>query len=334
MYPHIISNSQIRDLFLEASQGKLVDYITQLHKALQRYSKNPGIVPSRFVQPTPDGSTTHFNMQVLDDVYCGVKTLGYNPANGSGFEGVVIVTDPKSGRLKGVAEVKELTGVRTAMCSCIALLRQLPLFEESVKIAVFGTGLQAFWHAYICCKLLEGRKITVSFAYRCTPMDTTVLQQKIPDLNIIQMPLGDQIGISKLVCESNIIFGCIPSTVPGILKKHLDQQCGPSYTYISLIGSYKSHMHECDTLLVEEFKQQGAQILVDSIEHTLAEAGELIDAQVEAQQLLELGQLDRAASVVPAAHVGGHRKVTMCKIVGLAVMDVSVAQAVLVEMGQ
>ncbi|CEP64591.1 uncharacterized protein LALA0_S12e02454g [Lachancea lanzarotensis] len=327
-----LSNSQVRELLLGASRTQWTKYIGQLHTALKRYSQNPGIVPPRIVEPIPDGSTIHFVMPVLDDIYCGVKTMGYNAAAGTGFEGSVIVTDPKSGILKGVAEVKELTGVRTAMTSCIGLVRQLPLFGQTVIVTVFGTGLQAFWHAYICSKLLEGKNITVNFAHRKTPMDTSLLQKWIAGLTVNQIPLSDNTEISKAVSQSDIIFGCVPSTSPAILKKDLESPLGPSYTYISLIGSYKSHMHECDTALVEEFKAQDAKILVDSAEHTLAEAGELIDAQVVPEQLLELGKLEDSTQV-PTVQINEKRQVTLCKIVGLAVMDVSTAMSLLNEVG-
>ncbi|SCU96675.1 LAFA_0G07514g1_1 [Lachancea sp. 'fantastica'] len=328
MSPRILSNSQIRDFLLKASRQQWINYIGQLHCALKRYSNNPSIVPPRTVEPTPDGSCIHFVMPVLDDVYCGVKTMGYNATAGTGFDGSVIVTDPKSGILKGVAEVKVVTGVRTAMSSCIGLLRQLPLFGQSVKVTVFGTGLQAFWHAYICSKLLEGKKVTINFAYRSKPMDTSLLQKYAAGVDLLQVPLSDHAGISKLVSQSDIIFGCIPSTSPAILKKDLDTPSTPNYTYISLIGSYKSHMHECDTALIDEFKGQNAKILVDSIEHTLAESGELIDAHTEPHHLLELGQLDDSTPM-PATQINEHKKVTLCKIVGLAVMDVSTAQTLL-----
>ncbi|SCV03980.1 LANO_0G07426g1_1 [Lachancea nothofagi CBS 11611] len=328
----IIQDSQVQQHFLNASREQLIAYIDQLQSALRRYSSNPVIIPPRIVSSTPDGTSTFLIMPVVDDVYCGVKSLGFSSTSGQGFVGAVVVTDSKSGSLVGVVQAKQLTAVRTAMSSCIGL-RDLSLFGPSVKITVFGTGLQAFWHLYICCKLLQGKSITATIVYRSSPMDTTSLQAHLPDLTIGQVSLSDKNAVPQLVGQSDIIFGCVPSTDPTILQEHFQNFSGPGYTYISLIGSYKSHMHECDTPLVELFKTQDTKILVDSIEHTLLESGELIDAEVKPTHLLELGQLT-PNTPVPKTQCGNNRKITLCKIVGLAIMDISMAQALLTDLGK
>ena len=328
----IIQDDQVRDHFLTASSQALCGYIDHLQAALNRYSLNPKVIPPRYVGTTPDGTTTHLFMPVLDDKFSGLKTLGYNPSSDLGFVGAVTVTEPQSGALIGVVQAKQLTAVRTAMASCIGIRRDFSAFGSEVHITVFGTGLQAFWHLYICAKLLEDRKVTTTVVYRSSPMDIDLLKSHLPSLEVTQVQLKKTAEVRETVSQSDIVFGCVPSSEPAILEEYLSSGCGPKYTYISLIGSYKPHMHECNTALVKLFQEKKVQILVDSREHTLLESGELIDASAESVQLLELGELNSDVPV-PKANCQPDRLVTLCKIVGLAIMDVSMAHALLVELG-
>lgn len=327
----IIQDVQVQKHFLNVSHKALCRYIDQLQIALHRYSSRPEIIPPRLVDTTMNGNTTHLIMPVLDDVFSGLKWLGYNPQGGLGFVGAVTVTDPRSGGLIGVVQAKQLTGVRTALASCIGIRNQLSAFKNKTSITVFGTGLQSFWHIFVCAKLLEGREIAVNVIYRSSPMDTALVEDHLPSLKVAQIQLSDTEQVRDKVSQSNIIFGCVPSTEPSILKEYLEASSGPEYTYISLIGSYKSHMHECDTALVEQFKDQGVQILVDSKEHTLIEAGELIDANVAPTQLLEIGNLE-PNKPLPKSTCKNGKLVTLCKIVGLAIMDVSMAKTLLADL--
>ncbi|SCU81685.1 LADA_0C00452g1_1 [Lachancea dasiensis] len=329
----IVQDVQVRDHFLTASRDQVIAHVDLLHSALVRYSNNPSIIPPRHVGPTPDGSTTFLIMSVVDDLFCGVKSVGCNPASGQGFVGGITVTDPKSGSLVGVVQAKQLTAARTALSSCIGLVRVSKMFGSEVQITAFGTGLQAFWHVYFACKILEDKKIRATIVYRSSPLDTSLFDTHLPQVEISQIPFSDKNAIATLVGGSDVIFGCVPSSEPAILMQHLDASSSTKYTYISLIGSYKPHMHECDGPLVEEFKNRGVPILVDSIEHTLTESGELIDADIEPEHLQELGRL-RDTTAVPIVESTKGNKFTLCKIVGLAIMDICMAQAVLSSVGK
>lgn len=118
--------------------------------------------------------------------------------------------------------------------------------------------------------------------------------------------------------NSSIIYGCTPSTSAVIKKDHLNKD--PKYRkFISLIGSYKPHMIELDLELMNDFKNNGVKVIVDSKEHTLHEAGELIQSGYTSDQLIEIHELYETEefSTITDATTG----TTVQKIVGLSIMD-------------
>lgn len=335
----IVKDDEVADYFINAKTEKLLSFLDELQVALTRYSKNPSIIPPRIAAEIPSGSTVHLYMPVIDDIYSGVKTLGYNSSSHMGFVGSVNVTDAESGTLFGTLEAKELTGVRTALVSCIGLYHQFDKFVNLpiINCTVFGTGLQAFWHILCCAQIFRGKckEFKVSVLYRSSKMDLepfeTIFDAEDTDMEISfnQIQLSNSEKVESAVSKSHIIFSCIPSAVPNLHYEHLANiPTEISHTYISLIGSYRPYMHECDKKLINKFQEQGVPIIVDSKEHTLLEAGELIDAAVEPEQLIEIGQLDGTPLPLMQCDENG-RTITLCKIVGLAIMDICVAKKLL-----
>jgi len=122
--------------------------------------------------------------------------------------------------------------------------------------------------------------------------------------------------------ESDVIFCCTPSAVPLFLNSYLMPTDGGAAKrrFISLIGAYKPHMQEIEaaTLLPEN------QILVDSKEACLQEAGELIKTWVRKEHLLGIGEL---RSRVPSD--GDGRENTVFKCVGMGIMDIVIGREIL-----
>src|SRR5690606_22884140 len=118
---------------------------------------------------------------------------------------------------------------------------------------------------------------SVSLAYYCS--------QTSPD--------WDERVLQQLIAHADAVFCCTPSTQPlfpgSYLTIHDDGRTHGKKRFISMIGSYKPHMQEVDseTLLSGEKNK----VLVDSRDACLAEAGELINAGVGAERLVEIGTL-------------------------------------------
>ncbi|KAJ9110488.1 hypothetical protein QFC19_001614 [Naganishia cerealis] len=96
-------------------------------------------------------------------------------------------------------------------------------------------------------------------------------------------------------------------------------------TAIILIGSYKPTMHEIPGSVVAQGMTGGRKLVVDSREACLREAGELIDAHVAEDDVVELGD------VLSGASVGGEGEggVYIFKSVGISVQDVAIADVML-----
>ncbi|CDF90109.1 uncharacterized protein ZBIST_3371 [Zygosaccharomyces bailii] len=334
----VITDKEVYEFFLAADRSVYLSFLHELENALQRYSKNPSIIPHRIKGTTPSHSTIHMYMPVIDDVYSGVKTLGFNVNSNLGFVGSINVTDADSGALYGTLEAKQVTGIRTALASCIGLYHQLTKYVgvSTINLTVFGAGLQAFWHIMCSIQLFKGHceALHVRVLHRSNPMDVEPLMKAVSteedamNVTVEQFLLSNAKAVRECVNSSHVIFGCIPSESPNLHYKDLSEfPTSVEHTYVSLIGSYKINMHECDEDMIKQFQNQGSLIIVDSKEHTPLESGELYDAMISPENLLEIGQL--AGTKSPTIKCDNGRTLTLCKIVGLSIMDICVSKKLL-----
>lgn len=229
---------------------------------------------------------------------------------------------------------------------------------KNIQITVLGSGLQAFWHIVIAIKNLLVYKsavsnIQINIFYRRNRMNDENVAKILNQGNIVQVTqykhdidngTDSEDGlISEKISKSDIIFGCTPSIHPNLKFKYFQKLTMQEtvtrtgffkknkVTYISLIGSYKPEMHEADNDFMQFFTENGKQnIIVDSTEQVLIEAGEFIDSNVQPQSLVEIGKLIKSQSPVPTVYSKDlDRSFVFCKLVGLAVMDISVAQHII-----
>lgn len=338
-----ITDEQVLAKVLQADQSCVSRYANELLLALRRYSQNPGSIPRRIIRglETQELESSHIFMPVIDSIYTGIKTLGNDikSRSSSGFLGSVSVLDPRTGKLEAIFEAKHLTAIRTAIVSNIPL-RELNLIENrpTIKLSVIGTGLQAFWHIMIFTKMFGGLRfqlLEIAVFYRSsefsddlkTSLEGSAKHMRI-NMTINYYPINEE-NISKIIGTSDVIFGCVPTTEPYMGLS--DFECHGKHTYISVIGSYKPEMHECRGDLIQEFKNQNAKIIVDSKEHTLSEAGELIDNGIRDENLIEIGEMDSKVNIT-ISHK--NHKITLCKLVGLAIMDIAIARVIAQESNQ
>lgn len=352
----IITDDEVREFYLNCSSQTIIESLLSLHESLRLYSQNHEILLNRMFkkldETNADSNISHIFMPVVSKDFSGIKILVNN--NNKNFQGVINVIEPETGKLIGCFEAKQITAIRTALASCIGLYKQLSCshdkffrFENGTcYLTCFGTGLQAFWHIYIAMKLIMSgivgeslKLVEINILYHNNMMSLDRLKSlknlfgsniKI-ELNQYQINDISSEG-NGAVSNSDIIFGCLPTLEPNLfLRQLLNSKASveQKHTYISLIGSYKPVMHECDKELIDKFKSdnESACILVDSREHTLLESGELIDSNIAPHNLIEIGELDTLKdTVLNLNEKGCKRTITLCKIVGLAVMDVALAK--------
>lgn len=210
---------------------------------------------------------------------------------------------------------EEITAFRTALASTIILNRRTNVHS----ITVFGAGKQAAWHIRLALMLRETEIHHVDIVNRSfarakilmhdfyTSPDWEELRNANPKLafSILSAEYGEyQRLLKEHVRKSDVIFMCTPSTSPLFPAEYLTNSEGRKKgRYISCIGSYRPHMVEIHPDILRQavapdhkhhhhkHADKGGVIVVDSLEACLKEAGEIIQAGITAEQLVEVGEL-------------------------------------------
>ncbi|EMG49694.1 hypothetical protein G210_5473 [Candida maltosa Xu316] len=339
----VISDNQVNTFLTKSlSKESIIDqFQPTLLKSLSTYAQNSDeIVPPRTVQQSnnPDSDTTHIYMPCISPDEVGIKVISGGPGNnakGLGFQGCVLIMDEITGQLQAVLNANTLTAFRTALASTLGLTKVVSLDQEILpEVTVFGVGLQAYWHVKLALILYEGKIKQVNILNRTLKNAETLaakLQSEFSSIKFNSFSYQDESsGFVPHVQNSSIIFGCTPATTPIIKQSYLNQDT--KYPkFISLIGSYKPHMIELDLDLCKELKEKHVSIIVDSKEHTLHEAGELIQAGYGADELVEIHELfstEKLGNVTDTCS-----NLTVQKIVGLSIMDLSIGKLVYNKIG-
>lgn len=334
---HILSEPDVAQIFRSLTQAKCHSFIEVLSKALVSISaeSKPDVPasdklihqPLRTVFATKAGNSCIF-MPVSDTASTAVKVV--TVASG-GIQGVINVFTPE-GRLQGLLAAAEITAFRTALASMTLFVRCSTLRKENVL--VFGSGRQAEWHARLALLLYPDQIKRVTFVNRgrsrLEEMERDVLsdlRKRYPDLILTTLAKEGTANydtqLLKELQACDVIFSCTPSIEPNFPFSAL--QSAPKQRFISLIGSYKPHMHEIDT---ETLLSGGGTIYVDSKSACLEESGELITAKVTENDLTEMGDLLGELGPSQAIDISEGKNV-IYKCVGMGLMDLVVGKKVL-----
>lgn len=241
--------------------------------------------------------------------FTSFKSVTLASKNPASPRGSLCIFEPP-GDLLGVLNAEDLTAFRTAAVSVI-----IPLSLHRVsRIVVFGTGRQAEWALFLCSRLIE-RLEHVTLITRASLDRAERLLQGL-ECEGLALSSGDSPdAVGKAVEMADAIFCCTPATEPLFPKKFLT---GDKVRYISLIGSYEPHMKEVDPSVL---KEASVKVVVDSAEACLLEAGEIIQAGLGLEDLVEIGQVIRERDGGLGDQFMGN---TIFKCVGLAIMDLVV----------
>ncbi|OGE51731.1 hypothetical protein PENARI_c012G04993 [Penicillium arizonense] len=245
----------------------------------------------------------------------------------------------------------ELTAFRTALAS-------LMMFNKRKKVRtllVFGAGTQAYWHIRLAL-VLRGEDIRrVYIVNRSFDRAAEVLRDIYSPENaewrrdIKFSAMSSEFGeygriLKEHVRKADAIFCCTPSTEPLFPAEFLTSREGRQKgRLICAIGSYKAHMTEIHPdILRDEVNVQpphrhfhkhihrSGVIVVDSLDAAVKEAGEIIQAGIKPNQVVELGELlmvrdaTRQAETVDeekSLREWSQRGNVIYKSVGLGLMD-------------
>ncbi|KAK3381574.1 ornithine cyclodeaminase [Podospora didyma] len=230
--------------------------------------------------------------------------------------GAITLFSPQ-GQPVGILHASTLTAFRTALASMCLVQKR-----ETVRtISVFGSGEQAYWHVRLTL-MLRGSTIKQVHIInrRFSPYLKDFMRRlyAVPAATKIREGWGEcTFGVltptygeyhrllENQLQSSDIIFCCTPSTKPlfdaSILTGHDGR---PKGRLIVAIGSYTPNMHELPVEILHQATKvhshhhffhrhalEGGVVVVDTLDGALKEAGELIEAELQPKQLVELGEL-------------------------------------------
>ncbi|KAL9609702.1 MAG: hypothetical protein Q9167_005552 [Letrouitia subvulpina] len=255
-----------------------------------------------------------------------------------------------------------LTAFRTALASTILFTKRRSVHT----ILIFGAGLQALWHIRLAL-LLRGSEIhhihivNRSFSRAQTLMQSIYTSKEWEHLrtanekltfSVVSAEYGEFTRLLKEhVRKADAIFCCTASRDPLFPAEYLTNPEGRKKgRYISMIGSYNHDMVELHPDVLKQavapghrhhhhrHAEKGGVVVVDSLSATMKEAGEVRQAGLGPEQLVEIGELlmvKKAVMQEIADGTGegekGLKKWLMggnvlYKSVGLGLMDVCVGE--------
>jgi ornithine cyclodeaminase len=135
-------------------------------------------------------------------------------------------------------------------------------------------------------------------------------------------------NVKQLVMLADIICTATSATAPLLPSSWVTPG-----THINLVGSFTPAMHEVDTELIK----RAGRVVVDSREACVLEAGELIKAGLDKSEMVEMGEVVRVdghKDILPnQARIDSVKcgDITIFKQVGISLLDVAIANAVLVR---
>lgn len=260
-----------------------------------------------------------------------------------------------NGNPMGFMNAEELTAFRTALAATMMFNKR----DNIHTVTVFGAGKQAFWHIRLAMLLRSNEIKHINVINRTFDRASKLLKElfetgeetwnRSTKISILSSEFGEYGRLLKEeVRKADAIFCCTPSLEPLFPAEFLTSNEGRKKgRYISAIGSYKPHMTELHPDIFRQavepdhhnhhhkHARKGGVIIVDSLESCLKEAGEVIQAKLRPEHLVEIGEL---IMIKKAAHreieMGGEgekgllewlqRGNVLYKSVGFGLMDLVV----------
>lgn len=283
--------------------------------ALIAYSTGKVSVPERFRWTLGDPATT-FLIMPASSTELGlsiVKTLcmiSSNRARGfPAIQGHVAVFDRMSGVLLATLDAAKITALRTAACSGVAT--DLLAKSDARVLAVFGTGPQARMHIEAICQV---RPIERVLLFGRNQIEAKRISMELSETPGLRVEAVSDLGMLR---QAEIICTATNATVPLFRLRDVRPD-----VHINAVGSHTHEMRE----LSRDILRSG-EIIVDSVEFCVVEAGELIDAFGTADEIkahvVELG-----AALIDSATIA-KAGITIYKSVGNASQDLFAASFLL-----
>ena len=272
----------------------------------------------RNVLPVPDREPGDEGELLLMPAFgpegAGVKLVSIVRGNGARqlplIQGLYVLLAPDGLTPELVIDGAAMTGIRTAAVSALATSRLAR--ADSRHLVVFGAGTQASAHVEAMRAILPIDRVTIVGSSAGSARAAELARALAGD------GVRAAVGLPSAIAEADIVCTCTTSTEPVFDDREL-----PAGAHVNAIGAYRMDMCELPTASLAR-----ALIVVESIEATLAEAGDVARA-IDAGALPASGFAHELVEVL-AGTVGRSEpeQITIFKSVGLAIEDLMLARAV------
>ncbi|PQE16902.1 family decarboxylase protein [Rutstroemia sp. NJR-2017a BBW] len=306
---------KMREALHEYSTGTQDDDCCSIHQPKRTFLETKRKTTTLFM---PSTSSAGIGMKDSSNTSSDFDTASTSSSNSnlSTPQGSLTLMD-QTGQPFGFLNATETTAFRTALASSLLITPR----TKVKTLTVYGAGKQAFWHVRLAL-ILRGHTIkTINVINRSFTDRTRAFLKSflhIPDhvkeregwasakFTILSPAYGEFARLEKdYLRASDIIFLTTPSTTPVFNHQILTNTEGRKKgRLIVAIGSYKPHMIEIPLEVMAQavkvhgsghhfhkHAQEGGVIVVDTIDGCKEEAGEIIQSNISAKNLVELGEL-------------------------------------------
>lgn len=292
---------------------KVVDHkevVKIIENAMGVYETGNFTQPDRITVNRGDNETYLYMPCFTDDVK-GTKILtlyGDNPKKGVPvIQGVMLLNDVETGKIKAVIEGSSLTAYRTGAVGACGIKHTTP--ENVHTLGVVGTGVQGFYQSLYACRIRPIDTIHVFDIFPDKAADfADRLSKALPDVKVIVCPC-----VEELIKASEVIVTVTTSPKP-VLPNDKELLKGKHFVGI---GSYKPNMREYPDALFEVLDE----VYID-VDFAKEETGDLAtpiaNGLIDEEKIHTLGKyLDKEINTDGT---------TFYKSVGMALFDISVAE--------
>ncbi len=280
-----------------------------IENAMGIYEKGDFTQPDRITVNRGENET-YLYMPCFTDEVKGTKVLtlyGDNPKKGAPvLQGVMLLNDAQTGKIKSVIEGSSLTAYRTGAVGACGIKHTTPKNVHSLGIV--GTGVQGFYQSLYACRIRPIDTINVFDIFPEKAADFAKrLSEALPSVTVTACSC-----VEELIKESEVIVTVTTSPKP-VLPNDKELLKGKHFVGI---GSYKPNMREYPDALFD---------LVDDVyidvEFAKEETGDLAtpiaQGLISEEKIHTLGKyLDKDINTSGT---------TFYKSVGMALFDISVA---------
>lgn len=235
------------DALKELSQGKFVLPLRTIVRPPNAKGVL-GMMPAYRTQPQPV-----FGLKAICFFY-GNAALGLDA-----HQGCVLLSSGETGELLAIINASAITTLRTAAVSAVAT--KLLAREESTKVAIVGSGVQARAHltSLSCVRPIKSARIVSR-----NPEHPRQLVDEMKDSLTFSLEATET--VEEALKDTDIIVTATTSRQPVIRREWVTDGA-----HINAVGTYSPESREIDSATMKD-----ARIYVDRRESTINEAGDYL----------------------------------------------------------